>query len=164
METKTSIEKYPKSKAVIRFQDCDPLAHLNNAAYLDYFMNAREDHLKDFYDFDLYRIVREKGFAWVVAQNQIAYLKPALLMEEVVIKSSVIFFNESSIAVEMSMWDATETRLKSLLWSKFVSVDAATGKKINMPSFVTELLNEVLVDDVDMRKGFDARIAELLGK
>lgn len=36
--------KYPKeteTKAVIRFQDCDPLQHLNNAKYFDYFFNAR---------------------------------------------------------------------------------------------------------------------------
>ncbi len=31
------------SQAIIRFQDCDPYAHLNNGRYLDYFMNARED-------------------------------------------------------------------------------------------------------------------------
>ena len=32
-------KQYPKklySKSVIRFQDCDPLKHLNNAKYFDY--------------------------------------------------------------------------------------------------------------------------------
>lgn len=32
---------YPKeteSRVVIRFQDCDPLQHLNNAKYFDYFL------------------------------------------------------------------------------------------------------------------------------
>lgn len=31
---------YPKeteSRVVVRFQDCDPLQHLNNAKYFDYF-------------------------------------------------------------------------------------------------------------------------------
>jgi len=39
---------YPKlteSRAIIRFQDCDPLRHLNNAKYFDYFYNAREDQV-----------------------------------------------------------------------------------------------------------------------
>ena len=29
-----------------RFSDCDPFGHLNNARYIDYFINAREDHLR----------------------------------------------------------------------------------------------------------------------
>ncbi len=31
------------SKTKIRFQDCDPFNHLNNAAYINYLINARED-------------------------------------------------------------------------------------------------------------------------
>ena len=42
------------STAVIRFQDCDPYAHLNNGRYLDYFMNAREDQLLKMYGFNIY--------------------------------------------------------------------------------------------------------------
>ena len=48
-------KQYPKklySKAVIRFQDCDPLKHLNNAKYFDYFFNAREDQVATIYEFD----------------------------------------------------------------------------------------------------------------
>lgn len=38
-----------ESIAVARFQDCDPFSHLNNARYIDYFLNAREDQLALFY-------------------------------------------------------------------------------------------------------------------
>ena len=31
-----------QSTVKIRFQDCDPFNHLNNAAYLNYFVNARD--------------------------------------------------------------------------------------------------------------------------
>lgn len=163
MDTNISIEKNPKSKAVIRFQDCDPLGHLNNGRYLDYFMNAREDHLRHYYNFDIYKIVKEQGFAWVVAQHQISYLKPVLLMEEVVIKSAVIAHSDNTITVELTMWNNDETKLKSVLWSKFVSIDAATGKKTNMPAFVKELLVAVETHEVDVQRGLDARIGELLG-
>lgn len=164
MPTKSAVEKHPKSKAVVRFQDCDPLGHLNNGRYLDYFMNAREDHLKHFYNFDIYQIVKEHGFAWVVAQHQIAYLKPVFLMEEVVIQSSVIDFNDHSILVELSMWDHSERKLKSVLWSKFVSINASTGKKTNMPPFVKDLLKDVHTNHVDLSAGFDARVGKLLNR
>ena len=41
----------PESKVAIRFQDCDPFAHLNNAKYIEYFINAREDHLIQAYGY-----------------------------------------------------------------------------------------------------------------
>jgi len=35
--------KILQSTYQVRFQDSDPFRHLNNARYLDYFVNARED-------------------------------------------------------------------------------------------------------------------------
>ena len=35
----------------IRFSDCDPIGHLNNVKYLEYMLNAREDHVEEFYGF-----------------------------------------------------------------------------------------------------------------
>ena len=57
------------SKAIIRFQDCDPYSHLNNGRYLDYFMNAREDMVWKAYDFNIYEYSRTTGLGWVVTQN-----------------------------------------------------------------------------------------------
>ena len=74
------LEKILKSKAIIRFQDCDPFNHLNNAAYLNYFTNAREDQIKNYYDIDIYAMAKESGISWVVGSNQIAYINPAFLM------------------------------------------------------------------------------------
>lgn len=48
------INKEPIGDVVIRFQDCDPFGHLNNARYIDYFINERENHLLQYYNFDTY--------------------------------------------------------------------------------------------------------------
>jgi len=48
-------KSYPKeteTASVIRFQDCDPLGHLNNAKYFDYFFNAREDQVSKIYGYN----------------------------------------------------------------------------------------------------------------
>jgi acyl-CoA thioesterase FadM len=47
------MELTPKSFYTIRFGDCDLFGHLNNARYLDYFINAREEHLKERYQVQL---------------------------------------------------------------------------------------------------------------
>lgn len=47
-------EKILESQSLVRFQDCDPFNHLNNAAYLNYLVNAREDQLIEAYGINIY--------------------------------------------------------------------------------------------------------------
>ncbi len=117
------------SRATIRFQDCDPYAHLNNGRYLDYFMNAREDQVLKAYDFDIYDYSKTTGMGWVVTQNQIAYIRPALLMEEVVIESQLLVSKPKFIQLEMRMFDQ-KSQLKSLLWVQLVHVDIRQAKSV----------------------------------
>ena len=51
--------KFWESKVLIRFSDCDPFNHLNNARYIDYFINAREDQLLANINFNIYIILRQ---------------------------------------------------------------------------------------------------------
>ena len=132
------------SKAIIRFQDCDPYAHLNNGRYLDYFMNAREDQLWKAYDFNIYEYSRTTGLGWVVTQNQIAYLRPALLMEEVTMESQLMESKPKFAQVEMRMYDA-DRKLKSLLWAQFVHVDIRQGKSVAHSEELQQLFDRVCI-------------------
>ena len=123
------LQKTWESKSLIRFPDCDPFNHLNNSRYLDYFINAREDHLMKFHHFNIYELARDKGISWVVSKNEIIYLRPALLMEMVVIQSTLIRMNEQEILVEMSMWNADKTVLKAFLWTNFVHFNLRTQRR-----------------------------------
>jgi acyl-CoA thioester hydrolase len=112
----------------IRFNDCDPFWHLNNSCYVDYFLNAREDHLKEFYKLDL-NTEYKKGNGWVIASHQIAYLRPASYNERVCIRSGILSYDDESLHVEMLMLDAFEKQLKSVMHTRFVPVSLTTGKK-----------------------------------
>ncbi|QNJ99205.1 acyl-CoA thioesterase [Constantimarinum furrinae] len=112
--------KILESKTTIRFQHCDPFNHLNNSEYLNYMVNAREDQLIEHYDINIYKMAREEGKSWVVGSNQIAYLKPAWLMETVVIQSQLLHFDASSLDVELRMYNEDKSRLKAIMWSKYV--------------------------------------------
>ncbi len=124
-----NLKKVLESKAKIRFQDCDPFNHLNNAAYLNYFMNAREDQLIDYYGIDIYKMADKEGKSWVVSNNQIAYLRPAFLMEDVVIESRLLKYDESKIQVELRMLNANKTEIKAIMWSTFVHFNLIQQKK-----------------------------------
>lgn len=117
------MQQFPESKVKVRFVDCDPFNHLNNASYIDYLITAREDHLLDNYGFDIYQYAMQKGVSWVVAQNRIAYLLPANLSETVLIRSCMLKWGEKEILVEMQMWDEQGKSLKAVLWTTFVHYD-----------------------------------------
>ena len=118
-----------RNKVRIRFQDCDPFGHLNNSRYLDYFMNAREDQVLEAYDFDIYKYSKTEGLGWVIAQSNIVYLKPAVLMEEVTMESQIIMVKPKMIHVEMRMLDKNGS-LKCLLWVHFVHVDIRSARSV----------------------------------
>lgn len=132
-----------ESKTKIRFQDCDPFNHLNNAAYINYLINAREDQLIEAYDIDIYKMGRTQGKSWVVGSNQIAYIKPAFLMEEVIIDSQLLDYSGSTLQVEMRMWNKDKTEMKAVMWSTFVHFDLLKLKTIQHTNEFMELFEAV---------------------
>ncbi len=146
------------STAIIRFQDCDPYAHLNNGRYLDYFMNAREDQVWKAYDFNIYEYSRTTGLGWVVTQNQIAYIKPATLMEEVAIESQLTESKQKFIQIEMRMYDK-ERKLKSLLWVQLVHVDISKAKSVEHGAELQEMFDKLCVPLEE--KDFNLRLRQL---
>ena len=126
--TTETLTKEPSSIYTIRFQDCDPMGHLNNARFIDYTLNAREDHLIEYYNISL-REYMQKGLGWMVAGHEIFYRKPAMYNEKVLIRTSLIHYGESDLLMEGVIMDAAETHLKALIWTRFVFVNIRTGKK-----------------------------------
>lgn len=139
------MKKVLESKSKIRFQDCDPFNHLNNSKYIDYFINAREDQLLENYNLDVFKHFKTYGKGWVVASNQISYLSSADLMEEVLIESQLINVSDKSITAEMKMWNSNKTKLKSILWVKFVYFDIKQQKSTSHPSDLMELLESIVI-------------------
>ncbi len=120
-----------ESKVLIRFSDCDPFNHLNNARYIDYFINAREDQILANMDFNIYQFAAQYGLGWVVSKNQIVYLKPAFLVETVVIDSTLLKLTETGILIEMKMWNEQKDKLKSIMWTNLVHINIKTQKTQN---------------------------------
>lgn len=124
------MEKSPASFYTIRFSDCDPFGHLNNARYIDYFLNAREDHLKKAYQLDLKKFYHQ-GMSWLVGGHEINYLKPADYNETVRIETTLLGVAPDSLLVEMVMTDENQTHIKSVMHTRFIHVNLKTGKRDN---------------------------------
>lgn len=145
------MNKLPASDYIIRFGDCDPFGHLNNARYIDYFMNAREDHLRENYTLTL-DTYHKQGYGWVVGGHEIRYLKPARYNEAVKIQSQLIDVQPDLLLAELCMFDQEGKHLKSIMWSSFYFIDLKTGKKDTHPrelmDFLKSLQNETVATDV----------------
>lgn len=153
----------PRTFYTIRFNDCDPLAHLNNSKYLDYFLNAREDHLKENYGIDLKEWTL-RGLGFVVSRHEIQYIRAATYNEVVCIESTLIGYGDNYLDVEMLMYDKDMQILKAILWSRFTHINSRTGKKDELNEEILGWVQQVLVPGTDTSKGMTARIATLLNK
>ncbi len=134
---------HPESRHRIRFKDCDPLGHLYNTRFLDYMLEAREDHIIEHYDLDLEKYATEQGLAWVVVNHEISYLKEAKRNEYVRIKSSMIQYTDKIIINEYQMWNDDCTQLKSLMWTTFLHIDLRLKKAIAHNDNVMLMLKDI---------------------
>lgn len=139
------MEKVLKTKRKIRFQDCDPFNHLNNSKYLEYFLNTREDQIAENYGLDVFEYMKKTGLSWVVASNQISYIKPAFTMETVLIESQLIKYTENVLLVEMKMWNENQSELKAVLWIKFIQYNVQTKKAATHSDDLMQLFQSVVV-------------------
>lgn len=157
-----NMEKMPVSFYTVRFNDCDPLGHLNNGRYIDYFLNAREDHLREHYGIDL-REWASRGIGFVVSHHEIRYLRPVLYNDRVAIQTSLIGWGDSWLAVEMLMFDEERRQLKAILWTRFTRIDPRTGKRLTHPEDFMEWINGALVEGVSLDGGVNGRVETLRG-
>jgi len=150
--------KEPESIVKVRFQDCDPFGHLNNARFIDYFLNARQDQLAQHYNLSTYEANDPARASWVIRQTHIAYLQPVPAMTDVLIRTRLINYTETSLVVEGLMLDREARHLKAIVWFEFVYVSLANGRPLSQPAELMELFRAVLVPGVYQPSGFNRRV------
>ncbi|HEY2980540.1 MAG TPA: acyl-CoA thioesterase [Anaerolineales bacterium] len=156
MDQPRLLVKEPETLMVARFQDCDPFGHLNNARYLDYFLNARQDQIAEHYDLRTY----EKGMqsSWVIRKTQIAYVRPVVTMEEILVRTRLLHFDETSLVVEGLMLERDQSHLKALIWFDFVHISLSTGRPIKHAQALMDMLGGVVIRGDYEPNGFNRRV------
>ena len=145
----------------IRFNDCDMFGHLNNSRYLDYLINAREDHLKDEYSFDFTEYYKN-DLAWVIGSHEIDYLRPALYNEMVTIQSTLLFVDNELLHVETIMMNEKQNQLKAIMRTKLVPVNIKTGRKVQHNPEFMNWAKTLENTEVNHQGNLQDRIKELL--
>lgn len=140
------MEKEKSTIVKVRFSDCDPIGHLNNVKYLEYMLNAREDHVEMFYGFTYEEYMRNTGCTWIAIQNEIAYLKEVRYNTNVVISSKTIEISDRISKVEILMKSEDGQTVYAVLWITVIYFNMKTRKSESMPEDTMKLFQEYLVD------------------
>lgn len=137
----TTRPKLLRSESIVRFQHCDPLGHLNNSLYIDYFLNAREDQLSEHYQLNIYDHSQKTGKAWVIASHQIQYKRPVNAMERITIESSLMRYDQKALQVKFEMKKADH--ICCTMETSFVYIDIKTGRPTDHSPALMALFAEV---------------------
>ncbi len=130
----------------IRFSDCDPIGHLNNVKYLEYMLNAREDHVEEFYNFTYEEYLKKTGCTWIAIQNEIAYLKEVKANTKVIISSKTIEMTDRVSKVEILMKSEDEKTINAVLWITVIYFNMRTRQSEILPSDDKEFFGQFLVE------------------
>lgn len=143
----------------VRFSDCDPIGHLNNVKYLEYMLNAREDHVENGYGFTYEEYTRRTGCTWITIQNEIAYLKEVRYNAKVMITSKTIEVGDRLSKVEILMKSEDGSTIHSVLWLTVIYFDMKTRRAAIQPPETISLFKDFLVDLEE--PDFKSRVASL---
>lgn len=151
------MQKEIASTVKIRFADCDPIGHLNNVKYLEYMLNAREDHVEDGYGFTYEEYTRKTGCTWITIQNEIAYLREVRYNQKVQISSKTIEVGDRLSKVEILMKSEDGKTIHCVLWLSVIYFNMKTRRSEIQPQETKELFEKFLVDIE--QKDFQSRVA-----
>ena len=158
-------EKFPTSTGRIDFQDCDPFGHLNNTKYINYMQNARVEHLRTYYELDIYQHTQKTGNAWVVSKNKIAYLQPVKYNEQVLFESQLLYADKWRVMPQCIMYSENKKAIHAVLWAEFMYVDINSIKLKKHEPFLQNLLDDLVVSEAGERKledfNFDADVRNI---
>lgn len=124
-------------KITVRFSDLDPVGHVHNSIYLTYFEMARVHYfaqvLRSDYNWTEY------GF--VVVKNEVEYLKPIFLHDDVIVSMSVDNIGTKSITFSyiLRVGEAIHAKGSSVL----VAYNSRTHLSIPVPDEMRDALDRL---------------------
>lgn len=136
--------KETSSVVKVRFSDCDPIGHLNNVKYLEYMLNAREDHVEEYYGFTYEQYIRKTGCTWIAVQNEIAYLKEVRANTQVEISSKIILIEDRISKVEILMKSLDGKITHAVLWMTVIYFNLKTRKSEIQPEGTLKLFSRFM--------------------
>jgi acyl-CoA thioester hydrolase len=124
----------------VRFRDCDPLGHVNNAVYLTYLEQARLFHWRALWGFGMDSAPRVPGV--IMARAEIDYRLPAKYGETLEVRIELAAIGKSSFTYDYEIVDSQE-RVVASARTVQVMYDYAIAKPVPIPDDIRQKLQNI---------------------
>jgi acyl-CoA thioester hydrolase len=125
----------------IRFYECDPIGHLNNATYLRIMQEAAFDASTSL-GFDRQRYSKE-GFLWLVRETEIEYFSPVYYGETVEVRTWVFDMHRVRSYRMYEFRKAGQEKIVARAWSDWVFLN----KETKMPAKIPDAIRAAYLGD-----------------
>jgi acyl-CoA thioester hydrolase len=122
----------------VRFRDCDPLGHVNNAVYLTYLEQARFNHWRSAWGFGTKDLPPEMPGV-ILARAEIDYKLPAQYGDTLEVRMRVSNIGRTSFSYDYDIVDAAG-RIVATAKTVQVMYDYAKSMPVPIPARIRELL------------------------
>jgi len=120
----------------VRFRDCDPMGHVNNAVYLTYLEQARFHLWRELWQVD----PRQPGEGIILARAELDFKSPAVYGETLEVRLAVAAVGRSSFTYEYEVVEAGTERLVLSARTVLVWFDYAAGRSVPIPDPIRAML------------------------
>lgn len=124
----------------VRFRDCDPMGHVNNAVYLTYLEQARFAHWRAVWGFDVEGLP-ENAPGVILARAEIDYRRPARYGDTLEVRISLDRIGRTSFTYTYDIVDQDD-RVVAEAKSVQVMYDYASGRPVPLSEEMRNKLNE----------------------
>lgn len=124
-------------KIQVRFADLDVLGHVNNSIYLSYFEMARVHYFNSVLGTNYNWL--EEGF--VLVKNEVEYLKPVYLNDDVRVSMAVEKIGNKSFTLSYGL--SVNDELRSRGSSVMVGFNGNTHQSIELPDTMRQALEKL---------------------
>jgi acyl-CoA thioester hydrolase len=123
----------------VRFRDCDPLGHVNNAAYLTYLEQARLFYWRSLWGFGAESLSANPGV--IMARAEIDYRLPARYGQTLEVRIDLAAVGRTSFTYDYEILDEQGQTIASARTVQ-VMYDYAMGKPVPIPADIrAKMLN-----------------------
>jgi acyl-CoA thioester hydrolase len=127
------------AEITVRFSDCDPMGHTNNAVYFSYMEQARVALFKTI--IPLQRgMVKTDQYPFIIAEISCRFLKPTYMEDIIEIEAGITKIKNSSFLLSYEMKCKGKEELVATGKSVQVWYDYCSGKSMPIPDHFRKLL------------------------
>jgi len=123
-------------RLAVRFRDCDPMGHVNNAVYLTYLEQARLHLWMERWQVD----PRRAGEGIILARAELDFRSPAVYGETLEVRLRVGAIGRSSFNYEYEVIEAGAGRLVLSARTVLVWYDYGAGRSVPIPDPIRAVL------------------------